>query len=137
MSVIPFSAITDTVFLSVLRFGRSTLVAGGGETLHFDISSVVPTGVLRKYLKVVAGVMTEMTAIEMLTVDAALLAVNLADSVGAPRLLAAYFNEAALPVTPLLDYLVVGLEETGAGNGPGIALSFGGAWHIIRSGSDD
>ena len=63
-----YNAITDTILLSVLRYGSSTLVAGSGETLTTDIGKL-PEGVPLKYTKVVGGNLVEMTTGEKTAID--------------------------------------------------------------------
>lgn len=66
--MVVYNAITDTILLSVLRYGSATFVAGAGETLITNVGKR-PEGIALKYIKVSGGVLVEMTAEEKTVVD--------------------------------------------------------------------
>ena len=126
-----YNCITDTALGSVLRWGSTTWVAGGGETLTLDVGKR-PINVPWKYVKVDTGILIEMDASEKSVVDINGLTVDALTSVGGVTISRFYADEDDLPVVPENNGLLVGLTTTTVGR-PGMALSSGGAWHIFTS----
>lgn len=131
-----YNCICDTAVLSVKRVGYEAFVAGSGERLVTGLLNKRPAGVPIKYVKEVAGTLSEMTGAEKVAVDVTLTVVSQLNSTGAILCASTYGIPDDLPLVPREDNLIVTIANATLGGfppAPGLALSAGDVWYIFEA----
>lgn len=123
--------VTDNVTGQILQYAT-----GGGftvdasQTIHADCGPI-PRRLDKRYFKIVAGRVAEMTSGEKTVVDVAKAVADSVTSKRALHLQEVYATVADLPAVPRTSGLMVRVEDTGAGKF-GWAMSGAGQWAIFE-----